>query len=269
VSGLAWLYVGLAVTVFATVLLVFFQEVSASKTLKKWTAKEAGMSPEEKLHAGDMIREKGFQFTSMGPDSYLLQPQLMKDLKEFALFQQGGERSKKVDHVMKGTAGGVPWTMFDYNFKPLNRVSQDRTEAHSIVYPRVTQTVAYAVLTRFRFPPFLLLPRVFPEDVPQLLTQFQHKSIWFKSHPDFSERYNIRYNEEKDIRYFFTPTILEFLEKKNEPLFVEGNEGKFVYYMISRRIETTAMVEFSKEATEILRVFVVEHYQQYLNEQTP
>jgi len=268
-SGLVLLYVGLAVVILIAGMLVVFQELFASMTSKKLRAKEAKMSPEEKLHAGDTVREKGFQFNSMGPDSYLLQPQLMKDLQDFSLFQQGGERNMKVNNVMKGTAGGIPWTIFDFNFKPLSRVSQDESEARTIVYPPVTQTVAYAELTRFRFPPFLLLPRAFPDDVPQLLTKFTNKTIWFKSHPDFSEMHNIRYNEEKEIREFFTSAILDFFEKKDALLFVGGNGDKFITYRLTHRVESSELKEFSMEATEILRMFVVAHYEQYFKEQGP
>ncbi len=119
-------------------------------------------------------------------------------------------RGSSIRNVITVREEGANADVFEFRFSR-------GTEESRRVYD---QTVYRLRLTdsSTKFPEFLLEPHDFLDSIAKW---FGGQSIEFKSFPEFSDRYRLRGENEKMIRYLFNDELVRLLLKRREGLFLE------------------------------------------------
>lgn len=81
------------------------------------------------------------------------------------------------------------------------------------------------------------------------------KDIDFQGHPDFSNRYYLRSNNEEGTRAFFTKSLIDFLES-SEQMHIEGHNGKLLVYKKRSILGTDEIEEMIRFSNALLSVLV-------------
>ena len=140
-------------------------------------------------------QELGFSFDATGfKFESVDEPVFSERLPPFNLFSQG--RSRKVRNVMKGEWEGVPVTVFDYRYKPVQDVW--------------TQTVVLIEQDGLDLPQFLVRPRNLADhlDVPP------GEEVEVEDAELFSKRYVVQGVDEKRIRELFGPEVRGYFREQ-------------------------------------------------------
>ena len=154
-----------------------------------------------------------------------------------ALFRRGGRR--RFRNVMNGTYGSHQVSIFDYSYTVSGGES-------SSTY---TQTVAAIVQDR-QLPWFELRPEGFLDRIAEA---FVHRDIDFETHPQFSNRYVLRGQDETAIRAMFTPALLSFFEMlpSERKWHIEGSDFTLLVYRANLTVPPPEIRTFLDETCSI------------------
>ena len=153
------------------------------------------------------------------------------------LFEHG--HSKKISHILRGTAAGSDCAIFDYTY--------------TVGYGRSQQTYLQSVAA-YRFPTnapiFQLCPEGFFSKIGSAMGM---QDIDFDTNKDFSDRYLLKGPDEQGIRAFFNPGMLGFfesLDRKNK-WHVETGGGWIIFYVSMKRRKPDQIKAFLDETSAI------------------
>ena len=161
---------------------------------------------------------------------------LRERLSHLHLFSQG--HSKKIRNVLTGRAGEMDARVFDYRF-----TTGGGKNSHTW-----RQTVMLCESAKMSLPKFALRPEHFFHKIGQV---FGFQDIDFDSHPDFSKRYLLKGDDEREIRKLFDTNTLSFYESHSK-LSTEAASHQLIHYHASKRAPPEKMSEFIREGVEVL-----------------
>jgi hypothetical protein len=178
--------------------------------------------------------EMGFEFTHDPGEG------MLGRYPGFHLFSQG--RSRDVRNLLRGKAGGLEVSIFDYSY-----VTGSGKSRHTW-----RQTVLAFEFDDVNLPGFSLRPEQWFQKIGQWLG---YQDIDFESHPKFSKKYLLRSGErEEDVRALFNDRVLEYYEE-HPNVCTEGCGGRLVYYRAQQRIAPPDVRPFLEEGFEVLALF--------------
>jgi hypothetical protein len=158
----------------------------------------------------------------------------------FHLFSQG--RSRDVRNLLRGQAGGLEVSIFDYAY-----VTGGGKSRHTW-----RQSVLAFEFADADLPGFSLRPEQWFHKVGQWLG---YQDIDFESHPTFSRKYLLRNGErEEAVRALFADRVLEYYEA-HPNVCTEGCGGRLVYYRAQQQIGPADVRPFLEEGFEVLALF--------------
>lgn len=181
----------------------------------------------------DLAQELAFEFSPLGDSAYF------DSMAALHLFSQGRDRTWS--NLMRGEAGGLAVSIFDYRFTTGSGKHKHTTK----------QTVICFQFDEPSLPLFSLRPESFWHKVGGWLGM---KDIDFDSHPRFSSAYYLQGPDEAAIRRLFEPRVLEFFEK-NLSLSVEAMGQRLFHYTPGVRVDPKKMHDFMARGFEILKQF--------------
>jgi hypothetical protein len=181
----------------------------------------------------DLSRELAFDFSPGGDPGYF------DSMSALHLFSQG--RNRRWSNLMRGEAGGLVVSIFDYKFTTGGGKHQHTTR----------QTVICFQFDEPSLPLFSLRPESFWHKVGGWMGM---KDIDFDSHPRFSSAYFLQGPDEEAIRKVFTTTALDFFEQ-NTNLSVEAMGNRLFYYTPGIRVDAKKIHDFMARGFEILKQF--------------
>ncbi len=159
----------------------------------------------------------------------------------FDLFSRG--RSRKATNLIYGEANGTGVWIFDYRY---TTGGGKNSTTHR-------QTVACIASTELQLPQFSL----YREGIfSRLGSMLGMQDIDFDSHPDFSNQYVLKGENEDAVREVFRETVLSFFEQQDKHLRVEGNGDQLLVYRASRRVKPEMIKDFFAEAFVVYREFL-------------
>lgn len=160
------------------------------------------------------------------------------ELRQLKLIQ--GRNHPVAKNVMSGALNGSDALIFDYGYR-----SGPRDDSYW-----VTQTVV-----AFRFPgralaAFEMAPQTMLDSVGTLVG-FQ--DINFDDRPDFSKRFLLRGDSEREVRALFTPGVLHAFERLDErfDLTVEGAGDCVAVYKPNREVSPECIQSFALQAASV------------------
>lgn len=166
---------------------------------------------------------------------------LLGRLSGFHLFSQGsGRRMKNLVYARREGDGGDV-ALFGYQF------TIDGGE-DSTTY---RQNVAYFQSPGLNLPKFVLRMEHFFHKIGSV---FGYQDIDFTSRPDFSKRYLLRGDDEMEIKKVFTDEVLSFYEGKIN-ISTEADGDHLIYYREGKTIQSSEVVAFLEEASEVFKLF--------------
>ena len=169
-----------------------------------------------------------------------------ENFSAFQLFNKG--HGREAENVLEGEFDGINLKIFDYHYT----VSSGRS-SHTYYH-----TVFCAYIYDFSMPKFELRPEGIFDKVGDFLG---FKDIDFDSHPDFSNRYFLKGENEEEVRKLFTPKVLEYFEKKQENFVLEAFNDRLLIYSTQAsggytfEMATDNIPQFYKEVSFIVRIF--------------
>jgi hypothetical protein len=181
----------------------------------------------------ELANELAFDFFPKGD------PTSFDSLASLHLFSQG--RYRTWTNLMRGEAGGLAVTIFDFQFTVGSGKSK---QVHK-------QTVLCFQFDSPSLPLFSLRPESFWHKVGSWLGM---KDINFDTHPVFSKHYYLQGPKEEAIRSVFNHKTLEFFEQ-NRNLSVEAMGDRLLYYTPGVRVDSKKIHEFLARGFEILKQF--------------
>jgi hypothetical protein len=180
--------------------------------------------------------EIGFSFEERSKE-----PEQVADLKT-VLFRKGTGHDFR--NVMTGSSAGLRAGLFDYSF-----VTPDGRSGQTIA-----QTVAVFTKTGVAMAEFELEPIGIMQKIGEALV---HKNIRFDSHPDLSQRYQLRSPDADRTRELFTIGLLSYIEKLDpeKKWRLEGMGETLTVYRSGKRVAPGEMRAFFDEASSIAGSF--------------
>lgn len=134
---------------------------------------------------------------------------------------------------------GVEWQIADIVF-----------DEGALLATEVYHTTVQILKLPFRIPRFMIEREGFWDKMFDRIKAFTgYKDIDFELFPEFSKKFLLEGVDEKAIRAFFTPDLIQFLEK-HEIYHIESNGEAlllFKYRRLAKTEEMTQMVNFSKK----------------------
>jgi len=97
-----------------------------------------------------------------------------------------------------------------------------------------------------------------PQNVLHILADaIVHKDIHFDSNSDFSGRFNLRGQDEQEIRKLFSPGMLAFLEnfEPNSNWHLEGNGLHLIFYRLEELVNLAQFPDFVAQTTAMAQTF--------------
>ncbi len=161
---------------------------------------------------------------------------LRERLSHLHLFSQG--HSKKIRNVLTGRAGEMDVRLFDYRY-----TTGGGKNSHTW-----RQTVMLCESATMSLPNFALRPERFFHKIGQV---FGYQDIDFDTHPDFSKRYLLKGDDEKEIRKLFHADALAFYESHGK-LSTEAADHQLIHYHASKRVAPEKLTEFIREGVGVL-----------------
>ncbi len=161
---------------------------------------------------------------------------LRERLSHLHLFSQG--HSKKIRNVLTGRAGEMDVRVFDYRY-----TTGGGKNSHTW-----RQTVMLCESAKMRLPKFALRPEHFFHKIGQV---FGLQDIDFDTHPDFSKRYLLKGDDEREIRKLFDTDTLSLYESHGK-LSTEAAGHRLIHYHANRRVPHEKLSEFIREGVGVL-----------------
>jgi hypothetical protein len=154
---------------------------------------------------------------------------LLRLLRDFKLFRRG--HSRKINNILKASTLDLTTHIFDYTY--IIGKGKDRR------YRR--QTVMFVNSKELGLPSFSMQP----ESLWNKLTDWLKitTDIDFDSHPEFSEQYFLRAEDEDLIRYIYDENVLEFFTI-NKNWHLEGMNYFLVFYSLNERFHPKLLESF-------------------------
>jgi hypothetical protein len=163
---------------------------------------------------------------------------LLNRLSKFKLFNQG--RGRKMRNLIQGDSGEVKIAIFDYQYTT-GSGKNSHTHHQSVVALQSSDLVC---------PDFSMRPEGMFDKIGSALG-FQ--DIDFETHPTFSKSFVLQSSNEKAIRAYFTPALLEFFESK-PGISVEAQSGTLFFYRTRRRVKPHEIRDHLAQAYEVFGV---------------
>lgn len=163
---------------------------------------------------------------------------LLSRLSQFKLFSQG--RGRKMRNLIQGDSGEVKIAIFDYQYTTGNG-KNSQTHRQSVVSLQSAELVC---------PDFSMRPEGMFDKIGSALG-FQ--DIDFESHPNFSKSFVLQSSNEKAIREYFTPALLEFFESK-PGISVEAQSGTLFFYRTRKTVKPGEIKDNLAQAYEVFGV---------------
>jgi hypothetical protein len=163
-------------------------------------------------------------------------------LGHFHLFSQG--HSRKAHNVLRGRAGDVEVTIFDYRYRTSSGKHQDIKH----------QTVLLFESERLHLPHFTLRPENL---FHKLGSSLGYQDIDFDAYPAFSDRYLLQGPDEGAIREAFDDEVLSYYSRYGD-LCTEGARQQLIFYRPRKRLDPVMIHSFLDEGLKALDLFVAE-----------
>jgi hypothetical protein len=145
---------------------------------------------------------------------------------------------------MTGHASGLKVSLFDYTFTTgVGRTSTDKT-----------QTIAAFEKNGIQMPEFALQSEGMLQKVGDAFSQ---KDIDFESHPEFSNRFQLRSSQEGRTRRVFTRSLLDFLTdvELGEVWRIEGVDATLLIYGRNKQVKPEDYPAFFRESSFLATEF--------------
>ena len=157
----------------------------------------------------------------------------------FQLFNHG--HAKEIKNRMHGHRSSANLMIFGYEY---TIGSGKHSSTHK-------QTVISFETDRMTLPSFYLSPQTFIHKIGKI---FGFQDIDFEKHPDFSDTYLLRGNDNEEVRRVFSPKILSYFER-NKGINIEAKGNIILCYKKSKRIKPDDIKDFLAEAESIFLMF--------------
>lgn len=168
------------------------------------------------------------------------------DLAPFALSRIGDRGAVSWPGVSFAVDGGQA-TICEYT--AVRQVEQRDPDDYRSEDRFYRQTVLLFEAEYLRAPAFYVRPEGIGDKIKQLFLQ---TDIDFPHHPDFSQAYLLRGNDEYQVRQFFTDQKLNVLAH-HRGWYVEGNGQRLICYRIGELAAGAKAQQFVQEALAIAR----------------
>jgi len=139
---------------------------------------------------------------------------ILHDVQGFELFDRG--RNTKMKNVMTASTDATTMSLFDYSYVTGHGKNQRNHQ----------QTVAYMQSDALKMPKFRMRPEKFFDKVGSVIGL---QDIDFDDHPEFSQSFVLKSDEEESVRRFMDHKLLDFFAKRKK-LHVEVSRDRFIYY---------------------------------------
>jgi hypothetical protein len=167
-------------------------------------------------------------------------PAIQEQVNGFGLFNQG--RSRQITNLIKGTTDEVEIAIFDYRYVTGSGKHQT---THN-------QTVASLRSHLLNVPSFAMRPEGMFDKIGSVLG---YQDIDFESHPEFSQMFVLKSDNEQQVREFFGPEILEFFETQRG-ISVEARAGALIFYRPRSRATPDQIKDLLSQAYGVFGVMV-------------
>lgn len=164
--------------------------------------------------------------------------ELLVKMNAFPLFNKG--RRRKIKNVMTTETDIARLTIFDYQYTT-GGGNNSHTHHH---------TVLSMESDALSLPHFALHPEGFLQRVGAAIGM---QDIDFEDHPEFSNSFMLKGENEQSVRNFFDAEVLKFLAER-KGICVESAPGAFIYFRGARR-KPEQVHEFMNEAFTIYSAF--------------
>ena len=185
--------------------------------------------------------------------AYSLGLSFKKDIKidarfgSFHLFSQGSW--KMITNCMSGELDGAEVMVFGYRFRADRGGGGGRLHGRGRSYK---QTVVSFRSDKLTLPPFELRPEKLFHKIGGV---FGYQDIDFSSHPNFSDSYLVRGNDEVAIRHVFSTNVLTYFEQ-SKGLSVEGKGDTLVCYRDGKLTSPKNIKSFLDEGRAVFALFI-------------
>jgi uncharacterized membrane protein YhaH (DUF805 family) len=171
------------------------------------------------------------------------------DLKGFNLFSYGYDTTgigllglkrypaQHIDNVIHGIYQGVSVKVFGYTYGSYRRVDR--------------QTVCMFKSDEFKLPKFDLCPEHF---LYKMASVFGGQDIDFPEHPNFSQLYRLKSEDEWAARKLFNQEVLRTFERHPD-LYVEGSSQWLIVYRSGKRVRPSELSQFLVLAYNVYHLF--------------
>lgn len=157
----------------------------------------------------------------------------------FEIFDKGSGR--KVTNLIEYAEESTPFALFDYCYN----VSSGKANA------KYNQTILMLSNEELQLPHFSLKPENFFHKFGSLLGM---QDIDFDTHPEFSDQYLLKGEDEDAVREFFDEEKLNFFTQE-KGWSVEGMGKTLLVYRHNKRPSADEMNAFVEEAAKVIAVF--------------
>lgn len=180
----------------------------------------------------ELASEMGLEFSQQQPASWLAS-------RSLPLFTRG--YGTRYWNVLRGESEEETVFVFDYRYS----VGSGK---HKRTYK---QTVVAFQSPQLNLPRFEMAPESFLHRLGEL---FGRQDIDFDDHPQFSRRYQLRGDDEQQVRQLFAPPLREYLEGTTQ-LCLQGERATLIVFRHGRRVPAGELKEVLREAYHIYAFF--------------
>lgn len=164
---------------------------------------------------------------------------LVEALDKFHLFSQG--YSKKIRNMLHGENQNTELAIFDYRYTTGSGKNSTTSK----------QTVIYFRSPTLDLPHFAVRPEGIFHKIGGALG---YQDIDFQAHPQFSQMYLLRGDDEPGIRKLFDEERIAFFE--NHPkISVEGADNQLIFYRHRKRSRPEEVRQFMDEGFRVFKLF--------------
>ena len=209
-------------------LVVLTLAIVAASTLHE---KKKNRMREDNLQA--VAEEMGLKFVSRADEEF------QHRVSDFKLFNKGHRR--KILNIVVGETDDFDLTIFDYHYTTGGGQHQQRHKRCVALMESPTLTV----------PVFTMRPESMFDKLGSIVGL---QDIDFDDHPEFSNLYLLKGDDEQQIRDFMDDSILTLMANKKK-LCVEANPGRIIVYYSNRPPKADQLKSLFAEALEIFGAF--------------
>lgn len=167
-------------------------------------------------------------------------PPLLEKIQDFKLFNSG--HSRKMTNLILGETDVLNVAIFDYRYTTGSGKNQ---QTHY-------QTVVAMEAPDLQIPSFTLRPESLFDWFGSVLGL---QDIDFDDHPEFSNAFVLKSENETAVRNFFDRELLDFFAERKGITF-EGGPGKFIYFKGGKTTKPEEMRSYLEEGYSVYSAFV-------------